>query len=54
MVQRKKRKRSCKSWLWTRKGFLIPPHPLKNLETQKCYQNEPRFNPIQDGLFDVR
>ena len=24
-------------------GFLIPPHPLTNLEIQK-YKNEPRFN----------
>ena len=50
---KKKRKRNCKSWLWTRKVFLIPPDPLTNLETQKYYQNEPRFNPIQDGLFAV-
>ena len=25
-------------------GFLIPPHPLANLEIQKYYKNEPRFN----------
>ena len=25
-------------------GFLRPPHPLTNFETQKYYQNEPRFN----------
>ena len=25
-------------------GFLIPPHPLTNVEIQKYYQNEPRFN----------
>ena len=25
-------------------GFLIPPDPLTNLEIQKYYQNEPRFN----------
>ena len=24
--------------------FLMPPHPLKNFEIQKFYQNEPRFN----------
>ena len=24
--------------------ILIRPHPLTNLEIQKCYQNEPRFN----------
>ena len=22
----------------------MPPHPLKNFEIQKYYQNEPRFN----------
>ena len=22
----------------------MPPHPLKNFEVQKYYQNEPRFN----------
>ena len=22
----------------------MPPHPLKNLELEKYYQNEPRFN----------
>ena len=27
-----------------KKGFLIPPHPLTNFETQKYYRNEPRFN----------
>ena len=27
-------------------GFLIPPHPLTNFETQKCYQNKPRFNGV--------
>ena len=25
------------------KIFLIPSHPLTNFETQKCYQNDPRF-----------
>ena len=34
-----KRKRDCKSWLWKRMGFLMPPHPLK-----KCYENKPIFN----------
>ena len=24
----------------------MPPHPLKNFEIQKCYQNEPRFNGV--------
>ena len=27
-------------------GFLIPPHPLTNLEIQKYYQNEARFNGV--------
>ena len=27
-------------------GFLMPPHPLTNLEIQKYYQNEPRFNGV--------
>ena len=39
-----KRKRDCKSWLWKRLGFLMPPHPLANFEIQKYYQNEARFN----------
>ena len=25
-------------------GFLMPPHPLTNLEIQKYYENEPRVN----------
>ena len=27
-------------------GFLIPPHPLTNLEIQKYYENELRFNGV--------
>ena len=27
-------------------GFLMPPHPLTNFETQKYHQNEPRFNGV--------
>ena len=27
-------------------GFLIPPHPLTNFETQKFYKNQPRFNGV--------
>ena len=27
-------------------GFLIPPHLLTNLEMQKYYQNEHRFNGV--------
>ena len=30
-------------------GFLMQPHPLANFETQKYYQNEPRFN----GVFSI-
>ena len=26
--------------------FLMPLHPLTNFETQKYYQNEPRFNGV--------
>ena len=26
--------------------FLMLPHPLTNFETQKYYQNEPRFNGV--------
>ena len=28
------------------KKILIPPHPLRNFEIQKYYQNEPRFNSV--------
>ena len=41
-----KRKRDCKSWLWKRLGFLMPPHPIANFEIQKYYQNEARFNGV--------
>ena len=27
-------------------GFLMPPHPLTNLEKQKYYKNETRFNGV--------
>ena len=27
-------------------GFSIPPHPLRNFEIQKYYENEPRFSGI--------
>ena len=40
------RKSNCKSWLWKRMGFLMLPHSLTNFETQKYYQNEPRFNGV--------
>ena len=45
----KKRKRNCKSWFRKTVGFLILPHPLTNLEIQKYYQNEPRFNGALSG-----
>ena len=31
------------------KKVLIVPHPLTNLEIQKYYQNEPRFNGVYSG-----
>ena len=40
------RKRNCKSWLWKKMGFLMPPHPLRYFGIRKCYQNEPRFNGV--------
>ena len=58
----KNRKRSCKSWYWSSFvlyfekiiGFLIPPHRLTNLETQKYYKNELRFNGVRsrNNLFE--
>ena len=30
----------------SRSKFLMPPHPLTNFETQKYYQNEPKFNGV--------
>ena len=42
----KKRKRNCKSCLWKLNGFLMPPRPLTNVEIQKYYQNESRFNGV--------
>ena len=38
--------RNCKSWLWKRMEFLMPPHPLTNFEILKYYENEPTFNGI--------
>ena len=29
------------------------PHPLTNFETLKYYQNEPRFNGVQDGAYVI-
>ena len=44
-------------------GFLMRPHPLENLEIQKYYENEPRFNgvftrdnlpkKIKDGVYVI-
>ena len=40
----------------------MPPHPLPNLEIQKYYKNEPRFNgvysrdnlsTIKDGVYEI-
>ena len=31
--------------LWLKK-LLIPPYPLTNFETQKYYQNKPKFNGV--------
>ena len=28
---------------------MIPPHPLKNFEMEKYYENEPRFNGVFSG-----
>ena len=35
-------------------GFLILPHPLTNIEIQKYFENEPRFNGVfsRDHLFN--
>ena len=35
---------------------MIPPHPLTNLEIQKNYQNEPRFNGVysRDNLPKIK
>ena len=30
----------------SRSKLLMPPHPLTNFETQKYYQNEPKFNGV--------
>ena len=37
-------------------GFLIPRHPLTNLEIQKYYKNEPRFNGVysRDNLSKIK
>ena len=34
----------------------MPPHPLTNLEIQKYYQNEPRFNEVysRDNLPKIK
>ena len=30
-------------------GFLKPPYALTNFESQKYYQNEPKFNNVYSG-----
>ena len=37
-------------------GFLMPPHPLADFETQKYYQNEPKSNGIysRDNLSRIK
>ena len=34
----------------------MPPHPLTNIEIQKYYQNEPRFNGVyfRDNLTEIK
>ena len=44
------RKMTCKSWLWKRKEFLMPPHPFTNFEIQKYYENEPRFSGVYSTI----
>ena len=44
------RKMNCKSWLWKRMEFLMPPHPFKNFEIQKYYENEPRFSGVYSTI----
>ena len=41
-----KKKKNYKSMLWIQIEFLIPPHPLTNVDIQKYYQNEPTFNAV--------
>ena len=45
---------NCKSWLWKKMAFLMPPHSLTNFEIEKYYQNEPRFNSVysRDNLLE--
>ena len=35
----KKKKRNCKNWHWKKLEFLMPLHPLTNLEIEEDYQN---------------
>ena len=46
-LQVKKEKSNNQSWLLIQ-GFLIQSHPLTNLDIQKYYQNDLKFN---GGLF---
>ena len=44
-------------WQWNekRKIFLMLPHPLTNLEIQRYFQNEPRFESVylRDNLINI-
>ena len=42
----KKKERNCKSWLWKKMRFFMPPNSLTNFEIQKYYQNKTRFNGV--------
>ena len=38
LYENKKCKRNCKSWIWQKMAFLMPPHPLTNFEIKRYYQ----------------
>ena len=35
---------------WSRRGFLMLPHPLTNFEIQRYYQKEPKFNGVYSRI----
>ena len=54
-------KGNCKGWFWKTMGFLMLPHPITNIETQRYYQNKPRFNGVfsrnnlpKDGAYVIK
>ena len=56
---KQRRKRIAKSWLWIYRIFdqrssikknSISYHPLTNFETQKYYQNKPKFNGVYSRI----